>query len=133
MRILLVEDDASIRAVAELALKRVGKHDVTIAENGRLALDTLEKNQSFDLILLDVMMPELDGFETCKFLKAHDHLKSIPVIFLTAKAQVHEIRQGISLGAIGYVIKPFDPMTLSQEVLSILESHGVKTGDTRAA
>lgn len=124
MKILLVEDDSSIRAVALVSLSRVGGHDVTIAENGREALKIAETSEPFDLILLDVMMPELDGFETCKRLKLSAKTSDTPVVFLTAKAQVYEIRQGISLGAIGYIIKPFNPMTLSTEIEKIMKSHG---------
>ena len=76
-----------------------------------------------DLVLLDVMMPILDGFETCARLKADDRTRDIPVIFLTAKAQVHEQRHGMSAGALGYILKPFDPMTLSKQIEEVLATH----------
>lgn len=87
MKILLAEDDSSIQAIAQLALTRVGHHDVVCASDGIEVLKTVKVNK-FDLILLDVMMPRLDGFETCVRLKADDTSRDTPIIFLTAKAQM---------------------------------------------
>jgi CheY-like chemotaxis protein len=119
LHILLAEDDASIRAIAELSLTRVGGHQVTAVTDGAQALAKLE-DQSFDLVLLDIMMPGLDGFETCRRIKASDTTRHIPVIFLTARAQPHEMQQGLGMGAVGYIIKPFDPMTLPQQINEVL-------------
>ena len=66
-----------------------------------------------DVILLDAMMPRMDGYETCRRLKADPATRHIPVIFLTAKAQETEIRKGLALGAVGYLVKPFDPIQLT--------------------
>ncbi len=122
MNILLAEDDMDIRQVAVMSLTRIGHHVVTTASNGEEILDILKQSKDFDLILLDVMMPMIDGFEVCRRLKADPTTTGIPVIFLTAKAQTHEHQLGLSLGAIGYIIKPFDPMILSKQILSIVES-----------
>lgn len=122
MRILLAEDDSSVQAIAVMALTRVGKHDVHTVSNGREVIEAIETRE-FDLILLDVMMPEMDGFETCTILKANERTKNIPVIFLTAKAQVYEVQHGISVGAIGYILKPFDPMTLHKQIEEVLAQH----------
>jgi two-component system OmpR family response regulator len=119
LHILLAEDDASIRSIAEMSLTRVGGHQVTAVTDGAQALAKLEE-QSFDLILLDIMMPGLDGFETCRRIKASDTTSAMPVIFLTARAQAHEMQQGLSLGAVGYIIKPFDPMILPEQINEIL-------------
>src|SRR5581483_12174471 len=100
MKIFLAEDDLSVQAIATMALSRVGKHDVTVARDGLEILELL-KTQKPDLILLDVMMPRLNGFETCIKIKENPETKAIPVIFLTAKAQSHEVQHGMSLGAIG--------------------------------
>jgi CheY-like chemotaxis protein len=121
LRILLAEDEPAIRAIAVMSLSKVGGHTVTTAENGRQALD-IAAAQPFDLILLDVMMPELDGFETCARLKSNPVTDHIPIIFLTAKAQTREQQHGLSLGAHGYIVKPFDPMTLSDQIKDILQS-----------
>lgn len=122
MKILLAEDDPSIQAIAILALTRVGGHSVTTVKNGLEVLATVEK-QVPDLILLDVMMPILDGFETCARLKATESTRDIPVIFLTAKAQMHEQHHGMNAGALGYILKPFDPMTLSQQIEEVIKTH----------
>ena len=77
------------------------------------------KKDTFDLCILDVMMPELDGPSTFNKLKEMEKLKNVPVIFMTAKAQVHEVEHFKSLGAIGVITKPFDPMTLCEEIQNI--------------
>ena len=122
MKILLAEDDQSIQAIAVLALTRVGGHFVTTVKDGLETLASVEKEKP-DLILLDVMMPNLDGFQTCIKLKANEKTKDIPVIFLTAKAQMHEVQHGMNLGAIGYILKPFDPMTLSKQIEEVLKNY----------
>lgn len=122
MRILLAEDDSNILAIAKLALERVGGHQVTVACNG---VETLERAESEkpELILLDVMMPEMNGFEACAKLKENAATAHIPVIFLTARAQAHEVQHGMSIGAIGYILKPFDPMTLHKQIEEVLSHH----------
>lgn len=122
MKILLAEDDPSIQAIAVLALTRVGGHTVATVKNGVELLAQVEIDKP-ELILLDVMMPILDGFETCSRLKANPATRDIPVIFLTAKAQVHEQHHGLNVGAIGYILKPFDPMTLSKQIEEVMRNH----------
>lgn len=118
VHVILAEDDLDIQLVARLALKRAG-FVVTVVNNGQEALDAV-KDQPPDVILLDWMMPELDGPEACRRLKADPMTASIPVIFLTAKSQEAEIQRGLSLGASGYVTKPFDALTLGQQVKDIV-------------
>jgi len=122
MNVILAEDDLDIQLVARLALKRAG-FDVTVVGNGQEALDAV-KAQPPDVILLDWMMPTLDGPETCRRLKADPATASIPVIFLTAKSQQAEIQRGLSLGAAGYVTKPFDALALGQHVKDIVSKSG---------
>lgn len=119
MTVVLAEDDPDIQLVARLSLKRAG-FTVTVVSNGQEALDTIRR-QPPDVVLLDWMMPELDGLETCRRLKADPETTKIPVIFLTAKSQEAEIQRGLSLGASGYVTKPFDALTLGQQVKEIVE------------
>jgi CheY-like chemotaxis protein len=76
------------------------------------------------VILLDVMMPKLDGYATCRKLKENPATREIPVIFLTAKAQHYEMKQGMEAGALGYLIKPFDPMTLYDQISELLAGRG---------
>lgn len=118
MHVILAEDDLDIQLVARLALKRAG-FVVKVVSNGQEAIDAV-KQQPPDVILLDWMMPELDGPEACRRLKADPATASIPVIFLTAKSQEAEIKRGLSLGASGYITKPFDALTLGQQVRDLL-------------
>src|SRR5688572_32899143 len=108
MNVVLAEDDPELQARARLALKRAG-FTVTVVGNGQEALDAIRQEPP-DVVLLDWMMPELDGPETCRRLKSDPRTAKIPVIFLTAKSQEAEIQRGLSLGAAGYVTKPFDAL-----------------------
>ena len=122
MTVVLAEDDPDIQLVARLALKRAG-FTVKVVGNGKEALDTILQ-QPPDVILLDWMMPELDGPETCRRLKSNPDTANIPVIFLTAKSQEAEIQRGLGLGAAGYVTKPFDALALGQQVKDIVSKSG---------
>ena len=116
-RVLIVDDTpANIQAVAGI-LKSEG-YQLTIATSGQQALDILERIRP-DLILLDVMMPELDGFETCQRLKASTLWREIPVIFLTARTEVTDIVRGFEVGAVDYVAKPFN----AHELLARVKTH----------
>ena len=120
MKILVVEDETDIQTLVKMALEFTGKHEIQVADNGAEGL-TAARAFHPDLILLDVMMPKLDGFETLRRLQADEELKRIPVIFLTAKAQQKEVGQGMELGAIGYITKPFDAMQLNGRIMELLE------------
>ena len=120
LSVILAEDDPDIQLVARLALKRAG-FDVTVVGNGHEALESVQRSRP-DVILLDWMMPELDGPETCRRLKADPATAAIPVVFLTAKSQEAEIQRGLSLGAAGYVTKPFDALALGQQIKDIVTS-----------
>ncbi len=122
MKILLAEDDTNILTIAVLSLTRVGGHQVITAKDGKEALEMIKKEKP-DLILLDVMMPVMNGFDACKQLKSNAATKDIPIIFLTARAQAHEVQFGISIGAMGYILKPFDPMTLPSQIEEVLRTH----------
>ena len=119
---ILAEDDPDIQLVARLALKRAG-FNVTVVGNGQEALEAVQRTPP-DVILLDWMMPELDGPETCRRLKSDPATAGIPVVFLTAKSQEAEIQRGLSLGAAGYVTKPFDALALGQQIKDIVASRG---------
>ena len=130
LTVVLAEDDPDIQLVARLALKRAG-FIVTVVGNGQEALDAV-RQQPPDVVLLDWMMPELDGPETCRQLKADPATAAIPVIFLTAKSQEAEIQRGLSLGAAGYVTKPFDALSLGQQVKDIVAAQTLVKIRTRA-
>jgi CheY-like chemotaxis protein len=121
-RLMLVEDDPSIAEVAVMVLADIGGYEVVHFSGGAEALEGMSDAQP-QLILMDVMMPGLDGPETMAELKNDDRYKDIPVVFLTAKAQLHEQKAYLQLGAAAVIVKPFDPMTLSEQVEQIwLES-----------
>lgn len=114
-RILLVEDEPDIRLVASMALETVGGFEVIACESGDRALEQAPAACA-DLILLDVMMPGMDGPATLRQLRSIPQTAATPVAFLTAKVQPHEIEQLKRLGAIDIIAKPFDPMTLADQV-----------------
>jgi two-component system, OmpR family, alkaline phosphatase synthesis response regulator PhoP len=119
-KLLLAEDDASIQLVARLSLKRAG-FAVTVASTGTEVLARVAEERP-DVILLDWMMPEMDGPHVCAHLKADDATRDIPVIFMTARTQQSEIQDGLRLGAIGYITKPFDALELGARVRELLGS-----------
>ena len=114
-KILYVEDDFSISEVVCMTLEDFGDFEVLHCDLGQKALDAVEAFKP-DLILMDVMMPHMDGPTTLTHFKNMDCAKDIPVIFMTAKAQVHEQAEYKALGAIGVLVKPFDPMTLCEDI-----------------
>lgn len=119
--LLYVEDDNDIQTVARITLEAVGGFTVRICGSGREALGAIESGFAPDLILLDVMMPEMDGPTTLASLRKLAPTAATPVIFMTAKAQGSEIAHYKSLGAIGVVAKPFDPMQLPHQVRELWE------------
>lgn len=119
LKVLLAEDDPDIQKVVRMSLKMKGVKEVVVTDNGEECLAKLSEFAP-DVILLDVMMPRLDGYATCRKLKENPATREIPVIFLTAKAQHYEMKQGMEAGALGYLIKPFDPMTLYDQISELL-------------
>ena len=117
-RILYVEDEADIRTVAQMALAHVGGFDVIACASGEEALAAAPAARA-DLILLDVMMPGMDGPSTLTALRAVPATAATPVIFMTAKVQPAEVAHYRSLGALDVIAKPFDPMQVSAEILAI--------------
>ncbi|MDE0539880.1 MAG: response regulator [Rhodospirillales bacterium] len=117
-RILHVDDESDIRQVARLALETVGGFTVEGCASGR---EALEKGPRFapQLILLDVMMPGLDGPATFEAMKEIDGLREVPVVFVTAKAMPSELRRFLDMGAAGVIAKPFDPMAISGQLREI--------------
>src|SRR5260370_40567248 len=117
-QILIIDDEDDIREVAALALETGGDFDVATADGGRAGIEAARTRRP-DLILLDVMMPELDGPSTFQELQQSDATRSIPVIFLTAKVQSADRRRLSDLGALGILAKPFDPMRLADDIAAI--------------
>jgi CheY-like chemotaxis protein len=121
-RIMHVEDDPSIQTVARVALEAVGGFEVCTCSGGQEALDRFESFAP-QLILLDVMMPTMDGPSTLRNLQQQFDLTKIPVVFMTAKVQTNEIESYKALGASDVVVKPFDPMKLSEQIQAIWSNH----------
>ena len=119
-KIMLVEDEEDIRAVAELALEAVGGFTLKACESGASALESLDRFRP-QLILLDVMMPMMDGPSTLREIRKKPGFADTPAIFMTAKVQPDEIRNYLALGAVDVIPKPFDPMTLSDRIREIWE------------
>jgi two-component system OmpR family response regulator len=116
-RILYVEDDEAIRAVAQLALELVGGFTLTSCAGGAEALAEAGKpDAAYDLLLLDVMMPDMDGPAVLAALRRLPQTAHTPAVFMTAKVQAAEVAHFKSLGAVGVLAKPFDPMTLATQL-----------------
>jgi CheY-like chemotaxis protein len=112
--ILLAEDDPHIRRVSEVALRRDG-FDVCAVADGLRALRELEARR-FDLVVLDGMMPSLDGVEVCRRIKEDPRTRDVPVVLLSARSQVSDEQAGRAAGAAGYIRKPFDALALGAEL-----------------
>jgi len=127
MKVLVVEDDPDIQVILKMVLTRLGKCDVQQTFQGNDVL-ALTRTFSPQLILLDVMLPEANGFDICIALKADPQLKDIPVIFLTARTVPEDVHRMKQVGAIGNLAKPFDPMTLVAQINELIAPLGVSIG-----
>ena len=123
-RVLIVDDTLQNIQVLGTVL-REQQYQINVAQNGLQALEMVAKVPP-DLILLDVMMPEMDGFETCTRLKADEKTREIPIIFLTAKVETEDIVRGFELGAVDYVTKPFNSTELLARVKTHLTMQGMR-------
>ena len=119
-KIFLVDDDPNIRRIAEISLKKLGPWQVELAASGRELLALLKQGKP-DLLILDVMMPEMDGPTTFQSVKEQFPEFRQPVIFMTAKVMSHEVDEYLNLGAAGVICKPFNPKDLADEVRSICD------------
>jgi CheY-like chemotaxis protein len=116
--VLVVDDERSIRLLCRVNLAASGM-DVLEATNGREGLELARKERP-DLVLLDVMMPDVDGWTVARELAADEQTRDIPIVFLTARADPADRRLGQQLGGVGYVVKPFDPVTIGDLVEDVL-------------
>jgi len=117
-RVVVVEDDPDIRAVVALVLGRVGGLEVACCDGGVAALELVPATAP-DLVLLDVMMPGMDGIETLARLRRDPRSAHIPVVFMTARAQPRDRAGYLAQGAAAVIAKPFDPMTLFRQLESV--------------
>jgi len=121
-RILIAEDEPDIRELVAFTLRFAG-HEVTATPNGEEAFKQATQIIP-DIILMDVRMPRMTGYEACRLMKAEPALKDIPVVFLSAKGQDSEIQTGLDAGAEEYLLKPFAPDQLTERVKAILAKYG---------
>ena len=121
-RILYVEDEPDIQAVARIALESVGGFVVEICSSGNEALKKVDGFNP-DLLLLDVMMPDMDGVSTLREIRKLPNYTRTPAMFMTAKVQPQEVEQLLKQGAIDVIPKPFDPMTLAENIKSLWNKH----------
>ena len=117
-KVLVVDDEVYILHILEFSLGAEG-FEVITANNGELAVEKAKAEQP-DLIVLDIMMPVLDGYETCRRLKARPETKGIPVVLLTAKGREADKRLGFEAGAVDYIMKPFSPSRLIERIGEII-------------
>jgi DNA-binding response OmpR family regulator len=120
-KILIAEDERDIRDLITFTLRFAG-HEVLPTTNGEEAYRTAMKELP-DLILMDVRMPRMDGYEACEKLKASDVTAGIPVVFLSAKGQESEVNAGLAVGAEEYILKPFSPDQLTERITAILAKY----------
>lgn len=118
-KVLIIDDEEDVRYIVQMSLGRVGNMTVVEATNGEDGI-ALAKSERPAFILLDMMMPGMDGTEVFRALRSAPETADIPVVFLTAKAMVSDVQRLKELGAKGVVIKPFDPLTLADEINAIL-------------
>jgi DNA-binding response OmpR family regulator len=121
-KILVAEDERDIRDLITFTLNYAG-HQVVAVSNGEEAIDAA-LNEMPDLILMDVRMPKMTGYEACQKIKSNIKIQHIPIVFLSAKGQEAEIRTGLDAGAIEYLLKPFGPMELTARVNELLAKSG---------
>jgi CheY-like chemotaxis protein len=117
---LLVDDDEDLLLIGKMALQDVGGWPTLVASSGREAIEIAAREQP-DVILLDMMMPGMDGALALQLLRANPATRDIPVVFMTAKVQPEDLRRYLDLGAAGVVCKPFDPLALAGDIQKILE------------
>jgi two-component system chemotaxis response regulator CheY len=119
-RFLIVDDFSTMRRIVRNLLKEIGYNNAEEAEDGAIALNMLRASK-FDFVVSDINMPNMNGFELLKNIKADDNLKSVPVLMVTAEAKKEDIVAAAQGGAAGYIVKPFTKATLEEKVQKILQ------------
>ena len=120
MKFLIVDDFSTMRRIVRGLLKEMGCNNAEEAEDGQVAL-TMLKNNRFDFVVSDINMPNMNGFELLKAVKADDSLKHLPILMVTAEARKEDIIAAAQGGAAGYIVKPFTKATLEEKVQKIMQ------------
>jgi CheY-like chemotaxis protein len=126
-RVLVIDDEDDVRMIVRFALESDGRFEVTEARNGAEGLHAAQRSRP-DVVLLDAMMPGLDGYAVCRRMRTEPSLADVPIIFLTAKTQGYERREGLAAGATDYLTKPFDPIGLADRLATILAAASAAGG-----
>ena len=119
-KVLIIEDEPEIRTILAMSLQHTGGFAALTAKNGAEGIRLAERHVP-DLILVDALMPSMDGYETCRQIRENPKLKNVPVVFLTAKNDPAGIEKAVAAGATACLGKPFDPMVLGSRIKSIIE------------
>ena len=117
-RVVIADDDPDIRRLVEMTVTNAGC-DVTVASDGEEALERVRESMP-DLVILDVLMPRMDGWEVARALKSDPTTREVPVMFLTSRGQEHDVLEGFDSGAVDYMVKPFSPRELQVRVRAVL-------------
>ena len=117
-RVVIADDDPDIRRLVEMTVTNAGC-DVTVASDGEEALERVRESKP-DLVILDVLMPRMDGWEVARALKSDPATREVPVMFLTSRGQEHDVLEGFDSGAVDYIVKPFSPRELQVRVRAVL-------------
>ena len=117
-RVVIADDDPDIRRLVEMTVTNAGC-DVTVASDGEEALERVREAKP-DLVILDVLMPRMDGWEVARALKSDPATAEVPVMFLTSRGQEHDVLEGFDSGAVDYMVKPFSPRELQVRVRAVL-------------
>jgi two-component system, chemotaxis family, chemotaxis protein CheY len=120
LKFLIVDDFSTMRRIVRGLLKEMGCNNADEAEDGTVALNMLKSNR-YDFVVSDINMPNMNGFDLLKAMKAEDSLKHIPVLMVTAEARKEDIVLAAQSGAAGYIVKPFTKATLEEKVQKILQ------------
>jgi two-component system chemotaxis response regulator CheY len=120
MKFLIVDDFSTMRRIVRGLLKEMGCNNADEAEDGAVALQML-KNQRYDFVVSDINMPNMNGFDLLKAVKADDSLKHLPVLMVTAEARKEDIVLAAQSGAAGYIVKPFTKATLEEKLMKIMQ------------
>ena len=127
MHIVVIEDDAALREVLRIALMSGGYENVSFAKDGLSGFDLVVETKP-SLVLLDIMLPKLDGYEVCRSIRANDRVGKVPIIMLTAKSEEGDIVKGLDLGANDYITKPFSRPVLLARIRAALRTDAERSG-----
>ncbi|MBU0899455.1 response regulator [bacterium] len=122
-KVLVVDDEIDILRILKKVLE-LKNYEVITASTGKEALERI--NETIDIVLLDIMLPDLMGYDVCEIIKKNPALREIPVIMLSAKTQMSDIRKGLDIGVEMYITKPFDPFNIPEQLEDILQRKGEK-------